>query len=260
MNKLITHEDPIHFHKLFGAISLLNYGLQYYLYFTNKRPIFNIYTILPHMILHLSSFIFKVLSKRPVENKMSMFIWEELRIHSLIFAWRACFVILFMKYAKIITFVSMILADLVSYKYGTNGISTVRGQHDKVGKRNLIKELLGAFFSISQFGGTIITSGVIQTFPSKILVFSTLPPIQTSSFGMTLIRKNIINYKIWTIIYSIELLITYCIWYMEYKNLNIFFLSLFLYFLRRIGISKYIIWLFVFLLDYKVDKILLQYT
>jgi hypothetical protein len=249
MNKLITHEDPIHFHKLFGLMSLLNYGLQYYLYFTNREPIFNIFFILPHMILHISSFIFKVLNKRPIENKMSMFIWEELRMHSFIFAWRACLVIIFIKYAKIITFCSMIIADLVSYKYGTNGISTVRGQHDKVGKRNLTKELLGAFFSISQFGATIITAGIIQDQPSKILIFSTLPPIQTSSFGMTLIRKNIINYKIWSIVYSIELLLTYIIWYIEYKNLNIFFISLFLYFFRRVGVSKYIIWLSIFILE-----------
>jgi hypothetical protein len=255
MEKLITHEDPIHFHKIFGVICLFNYGLQYYLYFTNRDPILNFYTILPHIILHLSSFIFKVLSKRPIENKMSMFIWEELRIHSLIFAWRACFVILFIEYAIIITFASMILADLVSYKYGTIGVSTVRGQHDKVGKRSFIKELAGSFFSISQFGATIITSGLIQSVPSKILIFSTLPPIQTSSFGMTLIRKNIINHKIWTIVYSIELLITYCIWYMEYKNLNILFLSIFLYFLRRIGISKYIIWSLIFIIDKRIINI-----
>lgn len=256
MEKLITHEDPIHIHKLFGIICILNYGLQYYLYFTKKEPILNIYTILPHIFLHLSSFIFKVLSKRPTENKMSMFIWEELRMHSLIFAWRACFGIIFTQYTQIISLISMICADYVSYKYGTDGISTVRGQHIKVGKRKLIKEISSIFFSVSQFGATIITSGIMQKSPSKILIFSTLPPIQTSSFGMTLIRKNLINHKIWTIVYSIELLTTYIIWYIEYKNFNIIILSLLLYFIRVYSISKYIIWCSVFCIHniYYINK------
>jgi hypothetical protein len=87
--------------------------------------------------------------------------------------------------------------------------------------------------------------GFFQTFPSRILMFSTLPPIQTSAFGMTLIRKNIINKNIWTIVYSIELFTTYYIWYKEYNNLNILYISAILYMIRRTGCNKYLLWLSV---------------
>ena len=93
--KLITPEDPNHLHKSLGLMCLLNYGYQYYSYFRYDKPILNLFTILPHFLLPCSSFIFKVLEKRPVESRLSMFIWNELRLHSLIFAWRACFCILF---------------------------------------------------------------------------------------------------------------------------------------------------------------------
>lgn len=246
--KLITHEDPYYLHKSLGVYCLLNYGYQFYLYFTDREPILNFYTILPHILLHGSSFIFKVLDKRPVESRLTMFIWKEQRLHSLIFAWRACFAILFINYCYFFTFLAMICADITTFFYGTVGVSSIRGQHYKVGKRNMIKEFFTAFFSISQFGAIMITLGIFQNKPSKILIFSTLPPIQTSSFGMTLIRKNLITKSTWTILYSLELLFTYLIWYKENNNIYVVPLSILIYFIRRYGISKYIIWSYICLL------------
>ena len=126
------------------------------MYFAYNVYYLNIYTISPHIFLHLSSFIFTVLIKRPVESKLNMFIWEELRIHSLLFAWRSCFSILFENYSSIICFATLIAADVTTHYHGNKDISTVRGQHSKVGKRSLVKEITGAFFSISQFGATFI--------------------------------------------------------------------------------------------------------
>jgi hypothetical protein len=193
-------------------------------------------------MLNGTSFIFTVLKKRPIENKMNMFIWEELRLHSLLFAWRACCCILFPRYNVYICFLTMLFADLASYHHGEPNISTVRGQHHKVGQRSIIKEAASAFFSISQLGATYICF-----YGSPMLIFSTLIPIQTSSFGMTLIRKNLITKQVWTYVYSAELLTTYYIWYCEYNNLHILFISVFLYMLRRIKMSKYLLWLYVYI-------------
>jgi hypothetical protein len=242
LNKLITKEDPYNIHKGLGLFCIINYLFQYYSYFTTGEVILNVYTLLPHIFLHISSFIFKVLSKRGTESKLSMFIWEELRLHALVFAWRACFAILFINYTQTITLLSMIFADIVSYYYGTSGVSTVRGKHENIVKRNIYKKISGSFFSMSQMGATVITSGIFQKSPSNILIFSTLPPIQTSAFGMTLIRKNLITYKVWNIVYSIELIITYIFWYKEHNNLLIIPLTVILYLLRLMGISKYVIW------------------
>ena len=249
IEKLFTYEDPFYIHKSLGFMCLLNYGYQYYLYFNYNQPILNIYTLAPHFFLHISSFIFKVLDYRQPESRLSMFIWKEMRLHSLIFAYRACLCILFINYSQIITFTTMLCADYVTNEYGKIGVSSVRGLHDNINKRNLKKNLSAAFFSISQLGATAITSGIFQPFPSKILIFSTLIPIQTSAFGMTLIRKNLITKETWMIIYSIELLFTYVIWYIEYKNLYIIPLAVFLYILRRLNISKYLIWGNLFIIN-----------
>jgi hypothetical protein len=236
--KLITHEDPYHIHKLLGGTCLINYFVQFYLYFMHNTYYLNIYTISPHILLHISSFIFSVLKKRPVESRLNMFIWEELRIHSLLFAWRSCFSILFPTWCPLIFVLTMVSADVATHYHGNQEVSTVRGQHSKVGKRPILKEILGAFYSISQFGATYIC--FIDANP--IIIFSTLPPIQTSAFGMTLIRKNLINKTTWGFVYSAQLLMTYYLWYKEYKNMHIFFISAILYAVRRFGTSKYLIW------------------
>jgi hypothetical protein len=246
LKKLFTHEDPYFIHKGLGFLCLANYVAQFYMYFAHGTYYLNLYTIAPHILLQGSAFVFKVLAKRPTESMLNMFIWEELRIHSLLFAWRACFSILYPTWAPVICLFTMGAADIATNYHGNSEVSTVRGQHSKVGKRSLIKELTGAFFSISQMGATFIC----LLGDSPILIFSTLPPIQTSAFGMTLIRKNLINKTIWSVVYSAELLMTYYIWYREYRDFSIFYIPSLLYLLRRCGISKYLIWPSLYLIIY----------
>lgn len=235
-----------------GALCLLNYAYQLCTYLATGACFLNGYTITPHMLLHLSSFIFRVLHSRPTGSRMSMFIWRELQIHSLIFAYRACIIILYPQYAQVITLGAMITADITSHYCGTVGVSTVRGRHERAGKRHWVKELTAGFFSMSQIGATFIVSGMFQPHASSILVFCTLPPIQTSAFGMTLIRKNLISQATWTMIYSIELLMVYLIWYLEYGNFNIVSISFVTYMVRRMGVSKYVIWLSLFAINHQV--------
>lgn len=255
MDRLITHEDPLHLHKTMGIFCLLNYVVQYNLFFKYGCSNIILCNLIPHILLHVTSFAFTVLKKRPAASHLNMFIWNELRVHSMLFAYRSIFSILFPNYAVVIGLATMILADITSNYYGTPGVSTVRGQQDRVGKRSFTKEISGAFFSISQFGATIITMGLFQPTVSPILVFSTLPPIQTSAFGMTLIRKNIINKTVWSVIYAAELGITYAIWYQIYGNLDIFIISATLYFLRRVGISKYLIWMTAIQMHFLINHI-----
>ena len=255
MNKLMTKEDPYHLHKLCGVYCIANYIFQTFQFIVYRNDNYlNAYTLLPHILLHASSFIFRVLPTRPVEKKSSMFIWNELRIHAMLFAYRACFVLLFPTFAFQISLATMALADLTSQRYGTAGVTTVRGRNEKVGSRSLAKELSAAFFSISQFGATVITTGAFQSAPHNMLVFLTLPPIQTSAFGMTLMRKNLITKSVWTVVYSFELAVLYLVWFREYRDMNVLFISTLLYFFRRIGISKYLLWTCVFLLHQYFQK------
>jgi hypothetical protein len=253
LSSLITNEDNYNLHKLFGMYVLLHYSFQYVHYFAFGYMILNKWNMIPHIGLHMSSFIFNVLQRRIMNTKMAMFIWEELRMHSMIFSSRACLSIMYPQYRLIFIFTTMMSADLVTYCFGDRSQSTVRGNHLHITK-NIFKQLSSQFFSISQLGATIICSGLFQNNYSSILVFSTLPPIQTSAFGMTLIRKNIINKNVWQYVYTAELVLVYVIWYLETQNLLIIPLSVSCYLMRRLGISKYVLFLGLIYIDFVYKK------
>ena len=59
---------------------------------------------------------------------------------------------------------------------------------------------------------------------------------------MTLLRKNIISKRTWQIVYSLELVLVYVMWFKERRNLHVIPVSIVAYFLRRNGVSKYLVW------------------
>lgn len=249
LSDLITTEDPFHIHKTLGAYVLLHYIYQYSCYFIYGSMNLNVWNMAPHMALHISSFVFNVLQKHVLSSdKTAMFIWEELRLHSMIFAFRACMSILFPILAPIFVFTTMFSADCATYVFGEIGTTTVRGNHGRISSRWL-KRFNTAFFSISQLGATIICGGFFQSSFSPALAFATLPPIQTSAFGMTLIRKNVINKTVWQAIYAAELAFVYLLWYKETGNMIIFPMSLLCYMMRRNGVDKYTLFVSVFFGD-----------
>ena len=94
VNKLFTEEDPYNIHKTFGFLALSNFAFQSYYYINYGEMFYIDKFIFIHMLLHVTSFVFKVLKQRPeTGDKMKMFIWEELRMHSMIFTYRGCFCI-----------------------------------------------------------------------------------------------------------------------------------------------------------------------
>jgi hypothetical protein len=248
LRKLITKEDHFHLHKINGILVLLNFcgQLIYYLLygtvnFTPHPSIPNA-LLLPHALLPLTSFFFHVLRSRPVGHRMTMFIWNELRLHAVIFSLRSVLVLLYPGLATWWVLATLILADYATREYGSKGISTVRGKHENISRRGTLKFLTGALFSSSQLAGTFICLGCFQPHISPLLVFYTLPAIQTSAFGMTLIRKNLITQKTWAIVYSAELFLVYWLWYLEYQNLKLIWYGISLYIARRQLPSKYHLW------------------
>ena len=254
INKLFTEEDPYNIHKTFGFLTLSNFAFQSYYYMNYGEMFYIDKFIFIHMLLHVTSFVFKVLKQRPeTGDKMKMFIWEELRMHSMIFTYRACFCILCPEFSCLIVLMTMAAADYTTYKVGNSNFTTVRGQHSRISS-SLVKQVYGAFFSMSQMGATAICSGCFQPSFNYFLAFQTLIPIQTSAFGLTLLRKNIINKKMWQIVYTFELSLVYILWYREYKNLNIIAMSAIPYICRRYGMSKYVIWILFFMMNYFINN------
>lgn len=256
LSDLITHEDPYHIHKSLGAFVIAHYFYQFIYYYHYQTMELTFINMLPHLLLHISSFVFRVLHNRMLTEKLAMFIWEELRFHSMIFAYRSCFSILLPSYRVFFVFLTMAMADLITFLIGNPDITTIRGSHDRVSSKSY-KHLAAAFYCSSQFGATLICGGFFQDNYSRVLAFSTLPAIQTSAFGMTLIRKNVINKTVWQIVYSAELLLVYYMWYLEYNNFAIVYLSAFCYTLRKMGTSKYFLFLLITIADYLWRKVIL---
>ena len=192
LSNLFTKADIYHFHKICGAYVAFNFVYQYMSYLITGTMIFNEWNLIPHFLLHISSFSFHVLRSRSVKQKLHLFVWEELRLHSLVFAYRGCLCILFPSMRVPIIFMSMIMADVSTLLTGEHSMTMVRGLHN-IHSSKLIKIVYKMFLSVSQISATIICGGFFQLHYSPVLVFSTLLPIQTYAFGMLLIRNNIVD-------------------------------------------------------------------
>jgi len=247
VKKLFTKEDTYDFHKICGLMSIISYIIHFYIFYSNKQMHFNYFLLLFNFLLHLASFSFKVLDFKSISYHSSAFIWREYRIHSMLFAYRAIFIILF-KSPIIISFFTMILADIATYYYGTPNITTVRFKnHDK---KTPVDKLKIYYFVTSQIGATLLCMGLFQNEINLGLIFSTLPAIQLGAFGLTLIRKNLISYKSWALGYSLFLLNTQIMVYSTTKSLHLHFIGYLLYFVRIYIKSKYVMWGLLVALDY----------
>lgn len=101
VKKLFTKEDPIMLHKTLGLFALISFAYRY-LYclplFGNlgfEGSWFDYFTLIMHMALSSSSMIFHVLPQRII--KRPIVIWEESRLHSIIFTLRSFSAALFAK-------------------------------------------------------------------------------------------------------------------------------------------------------------------
>ena len=66
ISKLFTNEDHLNVHKIFGSLVLFNYFFQYMNYFIFDEIYLNFITLIPHFLVHYTSFQFNVLEKEHV--------------------------------------------------------------------------------------------------------------------------------------------------------------------------------------------------
>ena len=136
VHKLITKEDGHfgHIHKFIGIAALAHYAYRSYLLITTgsmqfDAGIFTLSCILLHMVLSVSSFIFKIPNNRINSAPM---IYPEFRLHSIIFAYRSLIVMLLMWASKrwdtvlplysrgVVVMLTMVAADSVTKRCGSN--------------------------------------------------------------------------------------------------------------------------------------------
>lgn len=254
MSNLFTKEDKYHIHKILGFICLLNFIYRYFyclLFFNNLQyyylNIINISTILSHLLLSLSALKFKVPSKR-IYNK-PLVIYEEYRLHAIVFTLRSIAMyilgVLNLQYLCGITVLFYhILADFITNKYGTPGLTAVRFNDKYKYKSDFL-----ARRSYSYYQFLAITSHILYNKYKADLGFNTLIAIQSSAFLMTLFRKNKIKWYTHSFFYLLCLVLSFLDIYLSF-GINIFFITAPLFTLRLYGVNKYIIWIPFYLIFY----------
>ena len=221
-HRLVTKEDAVffHAHKLLGFACLFNFIYRVYLLHTTGSV--NLTTsywtpvwIAIHSLLHITSFQFHVST---VRNRKYNIIWPEMRWHTLIFSFRSL-ITMAMIWLSMTSYISYKLqeytrgaivlltiytADVVT-EYYKNDNTTMRDMPypDYVPKWFIT--LHNYFYSISQVLATM--NVLCQRDIDR--VFLILIPIQTAPFGMTLVKKGIIDQAGWHVYYTIALLLNF---------------------------------------------------
>lgn len=269
-HRLFTHEDKhyYHAHKIIGGVVLIHFIYRIWLFLNYKNMFFDassyttLFWILLHFSLHITSFQFVIPTHR---NKTYTIIWPEMRIHTMLFAYRSLITMLII-WLRLNEFISPLLDKIIRpfivlgtiaaadyttyyYKYIKKKVSindsTMRGMPYPSYVPKWYTILHNYFYSISQVFATMY----ILNSKSMESIFLLLIPIQTAPFGMTLVKKGIINQGGWHLYYSISLLINfvYSIFkfddtsddFFKYKTLLViyFIISRFIY-----HKNKYLLW------------------
>jgi len=252
--KLFTKEDPKYLHKTLGFACVASFLYRYFYVYPRYgnlglgNDFFSWFTMLLHLALSCSSLIFHVLARR-ILNK-PMIIWEEYRLHAIVFTLRCfsvwCFALFCPDFIRgenaesfllcALVLAHHVAADYITQRHGTVGQTTVRVK----GSESAAMRYAKMFYGFYQF--TALGSHLIPTSNLHELGFNTLIAIQSSAFLMTLFRKGLIKWYSHAFWYSACLLLSQ---YHMARFFDCWFLAkIILCFIVRVRwrVSKYYIW------------------
>jgi hypothetical protein len=219
--QLITKEDPTHVHKALGILCMISYifrivqtgpsdmGFQ-------TMPYLTLPTIILHLLLNSTSFIFKIPNRRISSGYR---IWPEYRLHSLVFLCRSLAVMTLYYYEQtfhveqpmydmnlVIIILGLFAADYASFTQRQYQSSTIRDLDTS--------ELVKFAFSVAQFCGTAnILYGLRYRYSLHMLAVIV---IQTNAFMMTVRRKNLASQTTLVTLYGLSLLMSMMVCSYEY--------------------------------------------
>ena len=255
LGKLFTKEDPVHLHKTLGILSLASYLYRYaYVYPTEGELGFTDHDLRDwlgfgiHVALSTSSLIFTVILHRILDKPT--IIWEEYRLHAIIFTWRGFAVYAFHalwpaevdpshpgRYGSDLQIACLwgvivaihLLVDQVTVWYGNPTETTVRGDGSRAGPK--FKRLM-RFYSLYQF---LALAGHLTVHPMGCdNGWNPMIAVQSSAFCMTLYRKRLIRGKTHAMIYSLCLFVSALHILRIMDNYQYFLLKVLLVFLLRV--------------------------
>jgi hypothetical protein len=206
-------------------------------------------TMFIHVALSTSSLVFHVIRSRILGRPM--IIWEEYRLHAIVFSTRCLSVYLMGTfrpfagslieriYIPLVVLAHHVVADKITQMYGSkDGVTTVRVTD---GHRAEIKTVL-RFYAFYQF--TALASHVQPNARLADLGYNTLIAIQSSAFLMTLYRKGLIAEVTHAMVYTSCLIVS--MWHIFLNCGNGLFIAKLTaaYFLRTdFKLNKYVLWL-----------------
>lgn len=251
VRKLFTQEDKNNVHKTLGGLALLSFAYRYFYVFPTTGTLgfahnsyLDLATLFLHLLLSYSSIIFHVLEKRIIKHPL--IIYEEYRLHAMLFTTRAIGVSFFGLYQQhlpenlrssvLVGFLVLISlsVDYVTQKFGTPGVTAVRNDNDGNYK------FLRLFYASYQF---YALASHIRVSPLLCdLGYNAVIAIQSSAFLMTLKRKSLIRWYTHAFWYTLAL--TLSIVYMAYAKGPWFMLSVLPVYLLRVtfNLDKYLLW------------------
>lgn len=251
VRKLFTPEDKNNIHKTLGFLSLASFAYRYFYVFPTTGTLgfadnswFDMATLLLHLLLSYSSIIFHVLEKRIIQHPL--IIYEEYRLHAMLFTTRAIGVSFFGLYQHMIPevyrstvlvgFLALIsvTVDWITVKFGTPGVTAVRNDND--GKFKILR-LMYASYQFLALGSHIRVSPALCD-----LGFNAAIAIQSSAFLMTLKRKSLIRWYSHAFWYTLALALSLA--FMIQSKGYWFLLSIVPVYLLRVtfNLDKYLLW------------------
>jgi hypothetical protein len=209
------------------------------------------------MALSASSIIFHVLPHRIL--KRPLVIWNEYRLHAIMFSLRSVFVYFFglyypfqnNEYDNLVLFLMVMACHLVVDEItkrtgpGTKAMTTIRGKQDDDGKttneKKSHKSILWfyAFYQFCAAGSILIPSARLADYGYNVII-----AIQSSAFMMTLFRKGLIRWYTHAFWYTLALALSHCAIIANIPNCAYFYAKIALMFFLRVnfGVDKYLIW------------------
>lgn len=239
LHKLVTRHDRFHMHKLLGTACLASFVYHYLVLWPATGKLGATWTaILLHLALSLTGLQFQVPAKRI--KKWPTIIWEEYRLHAVVFSFRAVAVAGLSGLPRLLGVAAVHLAaDEVTRRHGDPGSTTVRGKHDRSPSRRLW--WLTRSYATYQY--LAIASHLAASDDAALdLAFNSFIAVQSSAFCMTLHRKGIITWKGHAATYLVCILLsgTYIV---QVLPLSQVLLGLAAGAARMQGLNKYPLWL-----------------
>ena len=239
LSKLITRHDRFHVHKTLGVLCLLSFFYHYAVAWPRTGALRSSWkVILLHLALSCSGIQFQVPAKRI--KKWPTIIWEEYRLHAIIFSFRAVVVAALHGPFRVVGIALVHLcADEVTRRWGEPGSTTVRGKHDRDPSKRLW--WLSRTYACYQY--LALASHLVASREQAVdLAFNSYIAVQSSAFCMTLHRKGIITWKGHAITYLVCIALSglYVVQHIKwYQTCGALLFGL----ARMHGANKYPLWL-----------------